>query len=141
MTTGHQILLVIEQSDDTLWGRVEHGNFLGTTSANTSAEIIKNLLDSIADYLKHEGSDDEAWNGITIDNLELTLAYDLQSFFDAHPEIKITAIADRAGMNASLVRQYSAGIKHPSKEQAKKIEDAIHKLGKELSEMRILVEA
>lgn len=133
--------IIIEQGDGGLWGRVDHGHFMATTSAATVAAVIRNIREQISDYLANEGKDDTAWNGVTADSVEFTLTYDLQAFFEAHPELKITAIADRAGMNASLVRQYSSGVKHPSRDQAKKIENAIHQLGRELIGLSIFAEA
>jgi hypothetical protein len=54
--------------------------------------------------------------------------YDLQTFFEEHDYLKVSSIAKHAGLNPGLVRQYSSGVKHPSAEQAKKIELTIHKL-------------
>ncbi|WP_262892868.1 hypothetical protein [Aquiflexum lacus] len=41
-------------------------------------------------------------------------------------------------MNATLLRQYAAGVKNPSLEQAKKIEKALHILADELREANIV---
>ncbi len=46
--------------------------------------------------------------------------------------------AKYAGMNATLLRQYAAGVKNPSLEQAKKIEKALHILADELREANIV---
>ncbi len=51
--------------------------------------------------------------------------------------LNISSIAKRAGMNPGLLRQYASGVKHPSREQAKKIEDSIHKIANELREVTI----
>jgi hypothetical protein len=56
-----------------------------------------------------------------------------------HDEVKISVIAKRAGINPGLMRQYSSGIKHPSKERAKQIEGAIHKLADELRAVSLYV--
>ncbi len=135
------IQFIIEQGEGALWGRIDHGHFVATTSAATVAEVTKNIREQIADYLANEGKDDAAWSGATADSIELVPAYDLQAFFAAHPELKITAIAELAGMNASLVRQYSAGVKYPSREQANRIQNAIHQLGRELSKVTLFVVA
>ncbi len=57
---------------------------------------------------------------------------DIQDFFTLFKPVKQSAIAERSGINPSLLRQYARGIKHPSLAQAKKIEKAIHDLGREL---------
>ena len=63
---------------------------------------------------------------------------DIRDFFSLFAPIKQTAVALKAGINPSLLRQYARGIKHPSLEQAKKIELAIHQLGRELLKIRLI---
>ena len=43
-------------------------------------------------------------------------------------------------MNPALLRQYASGVKHPSPKQAKKLEDTIHQIGKELSGVAVYAE-
>lgn len=69
--------------------------------------------------------------------IELNIKYDLKAFFDYHDYLNISSIGKKAGVSPSLLRQYASGVKHPSAEQAKKIEDAIHKIGNELKEVAI----
>ena len=66
--------------------------------------------------------------------------YDLTALFEQFNYLKITAIAERANLNAALLRQYVTGIKHASAKQTKKVEDAIHKIGKELSNIAVYAE-
>lgn len=49
--------------------------------------------------------------------------------FDA---VKISAVAREAGMNPTLLRQYLSGIKQPSREQALRVQDALHRVAKRL---------
>lgn len=128
-----KIEVIIEKGDGELWGRIEgKGNFFPTTVGATTQEVLDNLKDLIQDHLEHEGKDDKYWKKAIGQELEFELAYDLQAFFIEHEEVNASAIAKRAGINAGLLRQYSSGVKHPSKEQAKKIEGAIHQLADEL---------
>jgi len=48
------------------------------------------------------------------------------------PEAKISNIAKKANINASLLRQYKTGKIEASEEQARKVLKAIHQLGEEL---------
>lgn len=57
----------------------------------------------------------------------------LQRFFLTHPEINIAGFAARAGLNATLLRNYINGFKKPSEERESEILRAIHELGRELS--------
>jgi predicted transcriptional regulator len=65
------------------------------------------------------------------------LQYDLTALFQQFNYLKITAIAEKANLNATLLRQYVTGIKHASPQQAKKVEVAIHKIGKELAKITV----
>ncbi len=57
---------------------------------------------------------------------------DLQGFFHLIPEVKISAIGRKAGINESLIRQYVSGKAVASEKRVKHIEKAIHELGREL---------
>jgi hypothetical protein len=46
--------------------------------------------------------------------------------------VKVSNIAKKANMNPSLLRQYKTGKVEASEEQAKKVLNAMHQLGKEL---------
>jgi hypothetical protein len=46
--------------------------------------------------------------------------------------LKVNAIAKEAGMNATLLRQYLSGIKRPSLEQARRVQDALHRVAERL---------
>lgn len=46
--------------------------------------------------------------------------------------VKIGAVAKEAGMNPTLLRQYLSGVKHPSREQALRVQDALHRVAQKL---------
>lgn len=56
----------------------------------------------------------------------------LQRFFLTHPEINLAGFAARAGINATLLRNYINGFKKPSPDREQEILAAIHRLGEEL---------
>lgn len=66
------------------------------------------------------------------------MKYDLVAFFDAFNYLNLSAIAGKIGINRTLLNQYKTGNKHPSAIQAQKIEDAIHALAKELSNIKLV---
>ena len=68
---------------------------------------------------------------------ELEFDLEVESLFEFIPEIKQTIVAQLAGINSSLLRQYARGIKKPGKAQVKKIEAAIHELGRQLLKVRL----
>ena len=56
----------------------------------------------------------------------------LQRFFLTHPEINLAGFAERAGINATLLRNYINGFKNASPEREREILSALHRLGEEL---------
>ena len=130
--------VIVEKSDGMYWVRIERkGGFSPNNAAETRKEAIDGLRAVIADYQEHEGQDDKFWSKVDSSSVVFEIHADLQAVFEEHNFVSISAVADRAGLNQSLVRQYARGIKHPSEEQAKRIEKAIHAMGKELSEITI----
>ena len=140
-TTAVKLELVIEKNDGVLWGIIEgKGNFTPTPYGRTKDEVIANLKELITDYQSNEGISDEFWTRVDVENLELEISFNLQAFFAAFDELKISGIAKRAEINESLLRQYATGHKYPSATQVQKIEAAIHALGQRLKQANIYAE-
>ena len=124
--------IILEKGDDELWGRVQAPGFLHTTVGTSAEEVKANLRDLVADFLKHEGKDMPEWKDVAESDIAYEFEYDLTALFEVFSAIKINSIAASAGINASLMRQYATGKKHPSERQAKRIETAVRELGERL---------
>jgi len=128
-----KIEIIIEKNDGLLWGRVEgKGKFMPTPYGENTAQVVKNLKELITDYITHEGKKDKYWNRIDPENMKIDFTYDLQAFFQEHDYLKISSVAERAGLNPGLVRQYASGVKYPSAAQAGRIRTAVKKIAREL---------
>lgn len=57
----------------------------------------------------------------------------IQDVFLSHPELNVSAIARRIGIQQSLLASYIKGSKKPSEERKKVLLDTIHEIGNELS--------
>lgn len=77
--------------------------------------------------------------GYTYSVDEIKFEYDLETFFDFYKVINAKALSERIGMNQSLLAQYIKGIKKPSASQTKRILKGVQQIGKELSEVNILL--
>ena len=117
--------LIIEKADGALWGRVTYDDDLLVDSAPTLDELRVNMKTLLQEF--HD-----------LHDIEFTYAYDLSAFFEQYAYLKVSKIAEYAGMNATLLRHYSAGSKQPSPEQVKRIEDAVHRLALELSSVQLV---
>ncbi|MEO6960633.1 MAG: hypothetical protein ABIY90_01625 [Puia sp.] len=135
-----KIEIIIERKDGLLWGRVEgKGDFMPTPYGTTTAKVIANFKELISDYVKHEGKKDPYWSKMNLDDLVFDFQYDLEAYFQEHDYLKISSVAEQAGMNPSLVRQYASGVKYPSAHQAGKIRKAIKNIATELTRDLIYV--
>jgi hypothetical protein len=117
-------LLIVEKSDGELWGRVKLKGNLIIDSASSLEVLKKKMKGLIYDF-----------EDLEVDNFNIS--YDLTSFFEQHPFISISEIANKSGINYGLMRQYSIGYKFPSSERVKKIEMAIRGIGKELTKIKL----
>lgn len=123
-----KLTLTLENGDDgTLWGRVLYDDDLLVDSAPTLEELQAKIKQLLFDF-----------HGVA--EVQFELAYHLTSFFEFFDYLKISKIAEIAGMNPTLLRHYAAGSKTASKEQVAKIEKAVHQLSKQMAAVK-LVEA
>lgn len=132
------LTIIIEKGDDDeIWGSIDAPGFLYTTVGSTVEEITANLRGLVADYLAHEGKTSPDWEGISESDITYEYEYDLTALFEVFSAIKINSIAEMAGINKGLARQYASGVKTASSQQAKKIEVAIHQLGERLMHVTV----
>jgi len=64
--------------------------------------------------------------------------FSLSSLFDYYSVLNVSAFARFMGINETLMRQYKKGDTYISDKQLQKIEEGIHKLGKEFSGLRLV---
>ena len=107
-----------------------------------TAESLSEIKNSIKETITYhiEGMQEE---NLTIPEsfqreYELTYKMDIPSLFGWFSGVLTKrGISRITGMNQSLISQYAMGIKRPSSKQTKKIESALHSLGKELMEIEL----
>lgn len=73
----------------------------------------------------------------TLRGIDFEYKYDIASFFECFKFISVSTFAKYAGINPSLMRQYKQRIAFASEAQKAKIEQAIHKAGKELISVQL----
>lgn len=120
--------LIIEKNNDGYWSQVEQlPNVF--SSGDSILNLIENTKEAIELYLSESGQE--------VKRIQFELVMDIQEFFKINEFINITSLAKRIGMNSSLLRQYSNGIKFPSLEQVARIEKEIKQIGMELSKTEL----
>jgi hypothetical protein len=93
-------------------------------SAKQAMEDIFVAKEEIKELLEEEGKQ--------MPELVFEFRYDIGSFFDYFSYLNINGVAKKAGINASLMRQYAMGIHEPSKKRKQQILDCLHRISKEL---------
>lgn len=94
---------------------------------NTAKQAIEDMYvaqKEIKELLQEEGK--------LMPELEFVFQFDIGSFFDYYSYLNMSGVAKKAGINASLMRQYSMGIHEPSKKRKQQILECLHQIAKEL---------
>lgn len=120
------VKLIIEGGDGALWGRINYEDNLLVDEAETIEKLQAQMRQLLLDF-----------HDLAPDSYDFEIEYDLTAFFEQFDYLKITKIAELAGLNGSLVRQYATGKKFPSAQQAEKIETTIRELAEQLSKVHI----
>lgn len=127
-----KIQVYVEKSNDgSYWGTSQNYEGIVSTFGNSLEELKQNFQTTFADNLEIAKEIGEPYAN-DYNNVEFIYKMDLSSFFNLIPELKISSIAKKAGLNESLVRQYKNGLAYASQEQTYKIQEAIHSLGRDL---------
>lgn len=100
------------------------------TTARTIPELIGNAIEAANLYF-----DDEK---IRINQNDINFVIDFKQFFQYYKVINAKFLAQKIGMNESLLSQYVQGRKRPSDQQTDKILEGIHQIGRELSEINLI---
>ena len=92
--------------------------------------MIDNALEAINLFLEEENT------VLTADQIKFEI--DFKQFFQYYKVLNAKFLADKIGMNPTLLSQYVQGHKKPSRTQTEKILSGIHQIGKELSEINLI---
>lgn len=123
-----KIAVIIEKTDTGLSAySVDYQVF--TTGASI-VELIDNCIEAFTLYFEDE----------EFDPVRLSFEIDFKQFFQYYKVINSKALAEKIGMNPTLLSQYVRGHKKPSQKQSRKILYGINRIGQELSEMKVIYE-
>lgn len=101
------------------------------TTGHTIPELIEHALEAVNLYFEDKGRQFSA------DQVKLEV--DFQQFFQYYKVLNAKFLADKIGMNPTLLSQYVQGHKKPSEKQKQRILMGIHQIGKELSEINLVL--
>ena len=122
------IELIIEKGESGIWGRVNYNNNLIVEEADNLNDLELNLKGLLKDI-----------QGLDPESIVFDIRYDVYALFRQFDFLNISKVAKHAELHPGLLRQYASGVKHPSLNQAKKIEDTLHKLAAEMQKASVFV--
>ena len=113
--------LIVEKNKDGFWGRIDK-----LESVYSFGETIENLKINTSEAvdLYFETID------VQTPKYDFELVMDIQEFFEANNYINVSTLAERIGMNASLLRQYTKGINFQVCHKSKELKIQFGKLAK-----------
>lgn len=100
------------------------------TTGKTVTELMNNALEAVTLHFEEENM------SVTQENLKFEI--DFKQFFQYYKVLNAKFLADKIGMNPTLLSQYVQGHKKPSEAQTEKILFGIHQIGQELSEINLI---
>lgn len=103
----------------------------------TVQEAKDGLSEGLKDYVEmYESMGEEVPEELI--NPEFEYKYDLASFFDYYDWINVSKLAEKAEINASLLRQYKKRLTFASEKQINKLQATVNRLGKEMAAVRLI---
>lgn len=124
MSKPIKLRLILEKEGDRIWGRVAFMDNLVIESAGNITALVKKMRGALLEF--------EDMKEVVFE-----YAYDLTVFFEQFSFLNQSKIAELAGINPGLIRQYSSGHKQPSREQVDKIEKAIREMAGKLRTVKL----
>ena len=103
------------------------------TTGQSIPELINNAYEATELFFEEEK--------VKISPKDLKFEIDFKQFFKYYKVLNAKFLAEKIGMNATLLSQYVQGHKKPSAKQTEKILNGIHQIGQELSGINLLQSA
>ncbi len=100
------------------------------TTGQSIPELINSAYEATEFYFEEEK--------VKVEPKDIKFEIDFKQFFKYYKVINAKFLAEKIGMNATLLSQYVSGTKKPSAKQAEKILNGIHQIGQELSGINLL---
>jgi len=131
----NQIYVVIEKSSDHFSAYAE--NVEGIYASGENVEEVKQSVEDAIRLLKENNTPENIPKALK-GRYKLVYKFDTQSLLSYYKKIFTKAALERmTGINQKQIQHYASGLKAPRAAQTKKIESALHNLGKELMSVHL----
>ena len=127
-TTRKRIKMIVERTETGFSAFSD--NYPIFTTGRTIPELIDNAFAASTLYFENDEIE------LTHENIKFEI--DFKQFFQYYKVLNSKFLADKIGMNPTLLSQYVQGHKKPSNKQTEKILSGIQQIGQELSEINLI---
>ncbi len=128
MAKKDKIIMTVEKTKTGFSAFCE--NYPIFTTGVSVPELMNNAYDAVNFYFEEQQK--------TIQPKQVAFEIDFEQFFKYYKVLNAKFLAEKIGMNASLLSQYVQGHKKPSKKQTERILIGIHQIAQELSDINLL---
>ncbi|MFL2576239.1 MAG: XRE family transcriptional regulator [Flavobacteriaceae bacterium] len=128
MAKNYKIIMTVEKTKTGFSAFCE--NYPIFTTGVSVPELMNNAYDAVNFYFEEQQK--------TIQPKQVAFEIDFEQFFKYYKVLNAKFLAEKIGMNASLLSQYVQGHKKPSKKQTERILIGIHQIAQELSDINLL---
>ena len=128
MAAKKNIVVIIEKTDTGFSAYSK--DYPVYTTGETMNKLIDNTCEAFSLYFENK----------RFDIARLSFEIDFKQFFQFYKVINSKALAEKIGMNPTLLSQYVRGHKKPSEEQSRRILSGINRIGQELAEISVIYE-
>ncbi|NNC94694.1 MAG: XRE family transcriptional regulator [Chitinophagales bacterium] len=128
MSTRKNIKLIVEKTD-TGFSAFSDKHSIYTTGTNIP-ELLNHAYEAVELYFE----DSKA----KVKKSDIKLEIDFKQFFQYYRVLNAKFLAEKIGMNPTLLSQYVSGKKKPSEKQSHKILTGIHEIGEELRGINLI---
>ena len=127
-TMRKKIKMIVEKTDTGFSAYSE--DYPIFTTGKTIPELINNAYEAAQLFFEEEN--------IKINHENIKFEIDFKQFFQYYKVLNSKFLAEKIGMNPTLLSQYIQGRKKPSENQTEKILTGIQQIGRELSELNLI---
>jgi predicted RNase H-like HicB family nuclease len=108
------------------------------STADSLSEMKENIGEAIAFHVEGSLKDNDPFPDIFKGPYELEFIVTTEALLEAYSGVFTKAALSRiTGINERQLWHYAAGVRKPRRAQAKRIEEGIHKLGRELLTIQV----
>lgn len=128
-----KIVVTVGMTENNYSACVNIGDGIAVATGKTFEELKKQMNEAVEFHLEGMREDGDEIPEIFNSEYELVFHFDPESLLRHYSGIFTNAALQRlTGINQRQIQRYASGVSKPRESQAKKIEEALRNLGKEL---------